>query len=212
MQAIITSYLIQKKECNLPLLGHFRIKSKPADFEKSNQRIFPPTDEILYSEFAAKLSGDLLTYISARESITVNEAEEKINNWCDYARKKIDLGGKIIFDSLGSLQKDAVGNVFFQRKKGFGFYEPVSAETIQKNGGHTLVTGDTESSSVTSNEFYREEKIKKRTWWKIWAIVLTAISLIILVLHFYLYKFSETGIGSKASIPIQAPPASYRTP
>ena len=128
MQALITSYLIQKKECNLPLLGHFRIKTKPADLDKANKQIFPPTDEILYSEFAANLSGDLITYISHLQNITRDEAEGKINNWCHYAKEKLDSGEKIIFNSIGSLQKDAVGNIFFQRKKGFSFYEPVSAE------------------------------------------------------------------------------------
>ncbi len=127
MQALITSYLIQKKECNLPLLGHFRIKTKPADFEKDNKQIFPPTDEILYSEFAASLSEDLITYVSGHQNITCEEAEEKINNWCNYAKEKLDLGEKIIFNSIGSLQKDAVGNIFFQRKKQYSFYEPVAA-------------------------------------------------------------------------------------
>ena len=121
MQALITSYLIQKKECNLPLLGHFRIKTKPADLDIANKQIFPPTDEILYSEFAANLSGDLITYISNLQKISLDEAEMKINNWCHYAKEKLDSGEKIIFTSIGSLQKDAVGNIFFQRKKAIVF-------------------------------------------------------------------------------------------
>src|ERR1700704_6644452 len=177
MQALITSYLIQKKECNLPLLGHFRIKTKPADFEKANKKIFPPTDEILYSEFAGNLSGDLVTYISDRRNITRDEAELEINTWCQYAKEKLDLGEKIIFNSMGSLQKDAAGNIFFQRKKGYSFYEPVSAEGTDKNSEHSVLVGDTETTSVVMNEFFRQEIIQKRTWWKIWAIVLLTISL-----------------------------------
>ena len=88
MQELITSYLIQKKECNLPLLGHFRIKTKPADFEKASKKIFPPTDEILYSEFAANLSRDLITYISNLQNITREEAESKINDWCQRCQRK----------------------------------------------------------------------------------------------------------------------------
>src|SRR5580693_6480891 len=95
MQALITSYLIQKKECNLPLLGHFRIKIKPADFEKANKQIFPPADEILYSEFGGNLSGDLITYIANQQNITPDEAQWKINNWCNHAKERIDSGEKI---------------------------------------------------------------------------------------------------------------------
>ena len=53
------------------------------------------------------------------------------------AKEKLDSGEKIIFNSMGSLQKDAAGNIFFQRKKNISFYEPVSAERIfQKNAEH----------------------------------------------------------------------------
>lgn len=213
MRALITSYLIQKKECNLPLLGHFRFKTKPADFEKPNNQIFPPTDEILYSEFAASLSVDLINYISQLQNITREEAERKINNWCNYAKQRLDLGEKIIFNSIGSLQKDAVGNIFFQRKKGFFFYEPVSAKRIiHKNAEHSVLVGDTETTSGVMNEYYREEIIQKKTWWKIWAIVLLSISLLALIFYFYMFEFSETGIGNRASLPIQDPPVLHHTP
>jgi nucleoid DNA-binding protein len=211
MQALITSYLIQKKECNLPLLGHFRIKTKPADFEKANKKIFPPTDEILYSEFAGNLSGDLITYISDLRNITRDEAEGKINNWCQYAKEKLDLGEKIIFNSMGSLQKDAAGNIFFQRKKEYSFYEPVSAEGFNKNSEHPVLVGDTETTSAVMNEFFRQEIIQKRTWWKIWAIVLLTISLLVLV-YYFAYEFSETGLGNRASFPTQAPPELHHSP
>jgi hypothetical protein len=213
MQALITSYLIQKKECNLPLLGHFRIKTKPADFEKTDKLIFPPADEILYNEFAASLSGDLITYISGLRNITPDEARVKINNWCNYAKEKLDLGEKIIFNSIGSLQKDAAGNIFFQRKKGSGFYEAVPAERVMhENAEHSLLVGDRETTSGVMNEFYREEIIQKKTWWKMWAIVLLAFSLLVLAFYFYTYEFSETGIGNRALFPTQNPPATYRSP
>lgn len=213
MQALITSYLIQKKECNLPLLGHFRIKTKPADLDIASKQIFPPTDEILYSEFAANLSGDLITYISDLQNIPRDEAERKINSWCHYAKEKLDSGEKIIFNSIGSLQKDAVGNIFFQRKEGNSFYEPVSAEKIiYKNAEHSVLVGDRETTSGVMNEYYREEIIEKKLWWKLWAIILLAISLVVLFFYFYTHKFSENLIGNQASFPTQDPPASYYSP
>jgi nucleoid DNA-binding protein len=203
MQALITSYLIQKKECNLPLLGHFRIKTKPAEFDKAGRQIFPPTDEILFSEFAANLSAELITYICNHQNMTPEEAIGKINSWCHYAKEKLESGEKIIFNSIGSLQKDAVGNIFFQRKKGTGFYAPVPAEQVlHKNAEDVVLAGDNETASGVMNELYREEIIQK-AWWKIWAVVLAALSLLVLLFYFYTHKFSETGIGNQASFPIQ---------
>jgi nucleoid DNA-binding protein len=122
MQELIASYLIQKKECNLPLLGHFRIKAKPAQLDIANKEIFPPSDEILYNEFADNLSPDLISYISVRKNLLHDEAERRINEWCTYAKEKLDSGEKIIFNSIGILQKDGAGNIFFQSTNGIGFY------------------------------------------------------------------------------------------
>ncbi|MEP6951006.1 MAG: hypothetical protein ABI863_17090 [Ginsengibacter sp.] len=214
MQALITSYLIQKKECNLPLLGHFRIKTKPADFEKANKRIFPPTDEILYSEFAASLSPDLITYISNLQNITREEAGGKINSWCHNAKGKLESGEKVTFDSIGSLQKDAAGNIFFQRKKNMNLYEPVSIERLfHKSDEHPVQVGDRETTSGVMNEFYREKMLtKKRTWWKIWAVVLLAISLLVFCFYFFTHEFAETGIGNRTSFPTQDPPEQHHSP
>src|SRR5436309_872346 len=106
MQELIASYLIQKRECSLPLLGHFRIKTKSAEYDRADQQFFPPADEIIYGEFTGKLSGDLITYIATHKNISQATAEAEINDWCHKARKHVDLGNKIIFDSIGSLQKD----------------------------------------------------------------------------------------------------------
>ena len=217
MQELITSYLVQKKECNLPLLGHFRIKTKPAELDReADQQIFPPTDEILYSEFAGNLSGDLITYISRLQNITGDEAETKINNWCHQVKEKLDSGGKIIFNSIGSLQKDAAGNIFFQGKKGNAFYEPVAAQrVIHENTEHSVLVGDRETTSVVMNEFYREELVEKKSWWtrwNIWAVVLFGISLIVLFFYFYSHKLSETGIGNGASFPTKDPPVLHSSP
>jgi nucleoid DNA-binding protein len=212
MEALITSYLIQKKECNLPLLGHFRIKTKPAEFDRTNKEIFPPADEILYSEFASKIPGDLVSYVSVLENISNYDAEEKIKSWCNSAKAKIDSGQKITFNSIGSLQKDAAGNIFFQRKKHVTFYEPVTAERVHRNDSHSVLVGENETTSAVMNEFYRDETAPGTSAWKIWAIVLFALSLLVLVFYFYTHEFSETGIGNHGSFSTQSPPPSYHSP
>ncbi len=214
MQELITSYLIQKKECNLPSLGHFRIKTKPAELDVAGKQIYPPTDEIIYTEFTDSLSGDLINYIANFRNITFDETERKISEWCNYTKEKLDSGEKIIFNSIGILQKDAVGNIFLQRQKGLNFYEPVSAERIiHKNVEHSVLVGDKETTSGVMNEFYRdEEMIEKRSWWKIWAIALLIISSLILFFYFYSHKFYETGIGDQATFSIKEPPVLHYSP
>jgi nucleoid DNA-binding protein len=213
MQELIASYLIQKKECNLPLLGHFRIKAKPAQLDIANKEIFPPSDEILYNEFADNLSPDLISYISVRKNLLHDEAERRINEWCTYAKEKLDSGEKIIFNSIGILQKDGAGNIFFQSTNGIGFYEPVHAErVIHKNAEHSVLVGDRETTSGVMNEFYKNEITEKKLWWKRWAIILASASLLFLLFYFFTHKFSETGIGNSSSVSASQPPLLHHSP
>jgi hypothetical protein len=214
MQDLIASYLIQKKECHLPLLGNFAFKSVPAFLDIANKKIFPSTDEISFSENGNYFSEGLKDYISHLQNIPLHEAEEKINNWCLHSKVKLDSGEKITFDSIGSLQKDIVGNILFQAEKDINFYEPVIAErVIHKNTEHAVLVGDKETTSGVMSEFYREEEVtEKKSAWKIWAIILLAVSLLTLIIYFYNHSFSGSGIANQSAFPVQQPHATYSVP
>jgi len=214
MEDLVTSYLIQKKDCHLPLLGNFIIKTAPASLDIATKTIFPSTDEIIFNDKGDYLSEELKNYISRLHKIPVHEAEEKINNWCLHAKVKLDSGEKIFFDSVGNLQKNAVGNIFFQRGKDINFYEPVTAQrVIHKNTEHAVLVGDKETTSVVMNEFYRDDVvIQKKPLWKICAVILLVISLLVLLFYFYNNPFSETGIGNQSAFPVQQSHTTYYVP
>lgn len=214
MQDLIASYLIQKKECHLPLIGNFIFRQVPALLDIANKKLVPSSDEIIFSEDENYLSEGLKDYFSRLQNIQLHEAEEKINNWCLHAKIKLDSGEKIDFDSVGSLQKDAFGNIVFEREQGIHFYEPVMAErVIHKNAEHAVLVGDKETTSVVMNEFFKDDAVtEKKPAWKIWAIILLAVSLLILVIYFYNYSFFSNGIANHSAFPIQQPPATYSVP
>ena len=214
MQELIASYLIQKRECHLPLLGSFAIKQQPASLDVADKIISPPTDEIIYNENETYLPDGLKNYVSHLQHIQLHEAEEIINNWCLNAKMSLDSGEKIIFNSIGTLQKDPAGNMLFQTMDGINFYEPVIAERIiHKNDEHAVLVGDKETTSGAMNEFYREDVIiEKKYSWKLWAIILLALALLVLIFYFSSHAFSANGIANQSSIPIQQPQATYSVP
>ena len=116
MQDLIASYLIQSKECHLPLLGSFAIMQVPALLDIANKKIVPSTDEIIFSEKENYLPEGLKNYVSNLYNDSSYEAEERINNWCLDAKMKLDSGGKINFNSVGTLQKVPLEIFFFKPK------------------------------------------------------------------------------------------------
>ena len=117
MEYIIASYLIQKKECTLPLLGNFRIATSHSYLDVADKKIQPPAEKIIYNEHEAYNVEGLAGYVSSLEKISLHDAEEKINNWCLAARAQIDEGNKLVFNSIGNLQKNDEGTILFEREK-----------------------------------------------------------------------------------------------
>jgi len=214
MQDLIASYLVQKKECTLPLLGSFKIQSSSAALDIADKKIHPFKNETIYSESADYLSPGLITYVAGVKNINYALAEEEINNWCLHTKMKLDSGEKINFHSVGNLGRNGTG-IFLETETGLNFFEPVLAErVIHKNDEHAVLVGDKETTSAAMNEFYREDDtvIPKRISWKVWAISLAAVCLVTLLFYFSIRKPSETGIGNDSSFPVKQPAATYSVP
>lgn len=214
MQEIFASYLVQKKQCSIPLIGTFKINTQPAELDIANKQILPPADEIIFSEGADYLADDLTHYFCYLKNLSPHEAEEKIHHWCLHSKSKLDSGEEIIFDSIGSLKKNEAGSIYFQRKNGVKFFENISAErVVHKNAEHAVLVGDRETTSSAMSEYYKDVPLMlRKSSWKLWAIILFILSLVILGIYFYNHKFSVTSIGNQSSFAVQDPPASYSIP
>ncbi len=210
MQDLITSFLVQTKECNLPGIGKLRIVTTPAELDVANKKLFPPTDEILFTGKPESKSEELVKYISNKKNISETEAQENLKSWSEAAKERLDAGEKIIFKSIGSLQKNASENIFFQSQQIPIFFEPVAAErVIHKNAEHAVLVGDRETTSSVMNQFYQEEEIVKRSPWKIIAILLLTIAFAILLIHFLNNSSSQSATGNQMQHTPQQPSPTY---
>ncbi len=210
MQDLITSFLVQAKECSLPGIGKFRIITTPPELDIANKIMSPPTDEILFSVRPDKVPEELIKYISHKKNITQTEALETIKNWCRETKEKMNAGEKIIFEFIGILQKNASGNIFLQTQKPYNFFEPVIAErVIHKSAEHAILVGDKETTSSIMNRFLNEEETVKKSSRKIIVIILLTIALTILFIHFYSHPFSLSSTGNQIQHSPEVPDATY---
>lgn len=213
MQELITSYLIQNKECGLPLLGSFLIKSKPVINDIPNKQILVAGSEIVFCEAGDYLHEKLISYCSRIKEIPEREAEKELQHWCLQEKLKLDEGSKTFFHSIGFLQKENGKVIFVKEENLTNFFEPVAAERIIHKDEHAILVGDRETTSTAMNEFYNDSSfIQKRFSWENAALILFIISLLMLAFYFYDHSFSENTIGNQSSFPPANPPATYDIP
>ena len=202
---------MQRKECSLPGIGHFKMAARPARLDVASKEIFPPFDEILFDEEEVHLRKDLVSYVSTQQNVKEDDAAETINNWCLDALRLLDAGESIYLQSLGSLKKNETGSIFFHNSHEHLLYDILPAErVIHKDEQHAVLVGDKETTTSAMNEFYNSDVVvKKRAWWKIWAIVLFAVCLLILIIHFSIHGFSTQAIGNQIHLSPQTPSTLY---
>ncbi len=210
MQDLISSYLIQANECSLPVIGKISIITSSPQTDVANKKITPPEEKITFTTRADQHYEGLVKYISKKEKINETDAKEKLKDWCYQAKEKISAGEKIILHPFGFFEKNIVGAISFKSKNDLLFFEPVIAErVIHKNAEHTVLVGDRETTSSVMNQFLNEEDIIKDTRWKIAAIILLAIAVIILFVHFYIHSFSFSSTGNENQFLPVTPAATY---
>ena|SRR6185312_2497281 len=210
MQDLITSFIVQSKECKLPQIGKFNVVVTPSESDIANKQITAPTFKIIFSPREEKISDGLIKYVAARKKIGIAEAVTEIQNWCGSIKAKLKNGEEILLAPLGSLKKGATGNLFVQTESSALFFEPVAAErVIRKNSEHAMLVGDKETTSSAMNQFYNEVIASKNQTWKIVAFILLVIALVLLFFYFYGHPFSISELGNHQKVVPPSAPDTY---
>ena len=214
MQDLITSFIIQSKECRLRDVGKFRVVNTSARVDVANKQIIPPALEIVFTSREEKISDGLVKYISEKKKIPVAEALDEMKRWCSDAKSKLKKGETILLEPLGVLKKGASGNEFVRSSDTtISFFEPVVAErVIHENTEHAMLVGDRETTSSAMNDYYHNEESKRKSnTWKIIGIILLTIGFFLLFLHFYANPFSVKTIGNQQKVIPATAPKTYST-
>jgi hypothetical protein len=213
MQELITSFIIQSKECRLKGIGKFESVIHPAQADIANKQIVPPVEERTFKGREDRISDELVKYAANKYGISMEEAMEKIKDWCADAKSKLKQREEVFLESLGSLRADQAGNISFHPLKAFPFFEPITVQrVVHENSTHAMLVGDRETTSSAMNQFYHDEKEPRevrRNNWKMISVVLGAIALLLIFFYFYNHSFSLSGIGNQEKAIPQTPSATY---
>ena len=214
MHSLITSYLLQSRECVLPGIGILQIKNIPAKTDSAKSLLLPPAEEIIFRKEAYAKSPGLVKYIADKKHIEQSEAEDILNNFCSEWKEKINAGGKLNFETVGSIQKNADGIISFvqrtpsgEREGSFNFLHPIAVnDPYRKAEEHVSIN---EEPVLSEANVVEEEVVVERSYWGLWALILLAIGSVMIFYHFKDHKLSGSTIGNQNHFAIDSATATY---
>ncbi|MCW3089304.1 MAG: hypothetical protein JWP81_373 [Ferruginibacter sp.] len=177
MYQIIAPTLFQKKICRLPGIGTLAVVVHSAKSDFANSKINAPVEKIEFSE----------------------EKDEKIFNefsaMSELLQKRLDENGSFLLKGIGTFTKAANGKIrFISIPVDTVFTPAVPVEIIaRQDTSHAMLVGDQETTNVEMTELLNEREPENERW-QLFAIVLAAIA--IGVLLFYLYHHGLKSFGN----------------
>ena len=186
MLDLITSYLIQNKEGALASLGAFQIKNNKAEIDHVKELILPPEEEVIFREQLGLASEGLVNYIAVNKNLSHQDAEAQLDAFCKTAKAGINEGGRLELNSFGSLQKNSAGNIYFTRHNSYDYFQPVPAIKLAHEPSPGLDSGEMETTTTSIIDYMSESEPGIKDRWVLWAIILTVISIVVLIYHFWM--------------------------
>lgn len=208
MHSLITSYLLQSKECILPGIGRLQIIHTPASTDAATNSILPPFEGIIFKSEDHLKSPGLVKYIANKKHIEESEAENLLNDFCKEWKEKINVGEKLVLEIVGSLQRNADGAIVFEKENTFNFLQPISVEAAYHRTEEPVVLNE-EPIVPEIFEEKEEDVVVERTYWGLWALILFAIGAVMMFYHFKDHKPTGTNMGNQNQYVVDSAKETY---
>ena len=183
MQQLIASYLFQHKNCPIPGFGSLSVSVSGAESDFTNHLVTAPSPVIRFIDKEMNAAG-LVSYIAKRTKQDEAAVTCLLHDFSAQLKQEIRHYAKAALPGIGSFFVDENGNTIFEQEEiPAAFVQPVTAiRVIHPNAEHSMLVGDKETTNTMMTEYFTEEEVKKDRWW-IWAIVLAALALLMLIIY-----------------------------
>ncbi|MEO7292791.1 MAG: hypothetical protein ABIW34_06800 [Ginsengibacter sp.] len=210
MHSLIISYLFQSNECTLPGIGVLEIIHTPASTDAATNRILPPFEEIIFKKDDHSKPTGLVKYIAAKKNIDEADAENLLNDFSKEWQEKINVEEELNFETVGTIQKNTDGVIFFEKENAVNFLQPISVDEAypKKELPEPIVEQQVPEVFETGDE----DVIVERSYWGLWALILFAIGAVVIFYHFKENGISHSTIGNQNQYPVDSTGATYTIP
>jgi hypothetical protein len=201
----LNSYLYQHKSISIPGLGTIYMESLPASIDSSSKNILPPLYYFRFDKYFDAPDKEFFSYLASEKNMADYEAIRWYNEFSFELREKINLHRSLTWDGVGELKKDDEGNIQFDSSLGNPFFlQPIPArKVIHPDARHVLLVGDTERTNFEMNQWlqHEAETEKKDRWW-LYALILGAVAILIMVIHFSSRRWQTEAVGNQQMLKV----------
>lgn len=198
----------------MPGIGILKMVNTPASTDAITNRILPPFETILFKNEDRSAPAGLVYYIARQKNIDQNEAGELLVNFCNEWKDKIDEGGSLNLETVGSIVKNTDGVMIFEKEPSLTFLRPIDVNSIyqktQPVEEHVVKEFLDPTAIIEVKE--QEAIIVEKSYWGIWALILLAIGFVMLFYHYKAQKLTGSSIGNHYRIPMDSSGATYKLP
>lgn len=212
MHKLITEYLLQADKCSLPPLGVFTRTFNSAQIDNVSKLIYPPYYNFRFDDSEQPVSSAFVDFISYRKNVETSSAKDGIENFLEEKTQKIKDGKQLCFENVGCLQNDESGKIIFIPEEVATLLPVLPAEkVIHKDASHNVLVGDRETTSEVMKDYYSEQPVTSSRRWKLWAAILLAVGLIVIIFSLYNKGFAPDSIGNNHHLKVDDEPKTYKT-
>lgn len=168
----------------MPGLGTFSILNSSANADFTNKLIQAPHPTVEFVQVETNPAA-LTEYISRSASLNMQEAADALKDYCHGLKELIDEGNTVSLAQVGSIFVNENGKIIFTPEDlPAAFLQSVVAErVIHPEAEHQMLVGDKETTNKAMSELFATKTEMKSRWW-VWAIVLGAVGLLLLLFYF----------------------------
>jgi len=211
---IIYKFLLLNGSVAIPDFGVFELKHTSAGNDFTQKTIQPPQYTIRFAKDINSNPINLISYISSIAKVTEDHAIQLLNDFSAHLRKKIATDKKAEWLGLGLLTETSEGVMEFQPKlKSSDYFSGIHYQhVLRQYNNHHVKVGDDEKTKEEMEAFFEvQKKDYQLISWKMTAIYLVMLSVIILFFRFTIGNYT---VLEPRWNPIKAtiPAASYTIP
>lgn len=176
ISAHISELLFEHDCIIIPGFGGFVCSYAPAEIHAIENTIYPPSKAITFNRNLQNNDGLLVNYLASTEGLSYDAANSFVERWVEATKAMLNSGEVVLVNKVGRFHNDIENNLQFKvddsinyLKASYGLRK-VQAYPVMRQ--RTLPIVDTDTT-----EYNFGEEPKKRSQWKVAAIIILLIGL-----------------------------------